>query len=437
MLLPRTLFGRLALLMTGGLVLAQAIGAVMHLSERQRTIGTTVGQEFAQRVAAVHRAIDSQPEAARQTLAERLSTPRQHLTVVADAPASTVRATANPEFLARLVEVLGPDTAIRAVMLPRVGTFAFDLYLQLKSGGWLHIEGSAPKEIFDWPLHLFVNLAQMLTIVLVLIWYVARMTVRPLTRLAIAAKGLGEDLRQPPISEEGPSEVREAAHAFNAMQQRIRQDIEERERFLAAVSHDLRTPVTRMRLRSELLADEGLRERTLRDLDEMQHMLAGALDFLRGKAVDEAVSPIDMVALLESLVEDQAELGRAVTLNAPASARYTGRPQALRRAIGNLIENALKFGSRAMVELRTDPAGLSIVVEDDGPGLPEHELTKVFEPFYRIESSRNRETGGVGLGLAIVRQIARNHGGSIILANRPAGGLRAELRLPFGSPMPT
>ncbi|MEW6120525.1 MAG: ATP-binding protein [Pseudomonadota bacterium] len=430
-LLPRSLFGRLALLMAGALVLAQLIGAVMHLVERQHTIRTTVGHELAQRVAAVHRAIDSQAGSERQALAERLSTPRQHLSIVAAAPAPDGAITETSEFLSRLAEALGPEVGIRPVTLPRIGAFAFDVYLELKSGGWLRIEGSAPKGIFAWPLHLFGNLALMLTVMIALIWYAARMTVRPLTRLAVAARGLGEDLHQPPLPEDGPSEVREAAQAFNAMQRRIRHDIEERERFLAAVSHDLKTPVTRLRLRSELLQDEDLRERTLRDLDEMQHMLTGALDFLRGKAVDETLSPIDMVALLESLVDDRAELGHEVSLNAPASVRYVGRPQALRRAIGNLIDNALKYGERANIELMADDDGLSIVVEDNGPGLPEEELEKVFEPFYRVESSRNRATGGVGLGLAIVRQIARNHGGDVTLTNRPGGGLRAALRLPL------
>lgn len=429
-LLPHTLFGRLLLLMASGLVLAQLIGAVMHLTERQRTIGTTVGHEFAQRVAAVHRAIDSQTGNERQALAERLSTPRQHVSVVTATPDAASAMTETSEFLARLAEVLGPETNIRPVMLPRVGAFAFDVYIELKSGGWLRIEGSAPKEIFAWPVHLFGNLALMLAVVLVLIWFVARMTVRPLTQLAAAARGLGEDLRQTPLSEDGPSEVREAAQAFNAMQQRIRHDIEERERFLAAVSHDLKTPVTRLRLRSELLADENLRERMLRDLDEMQHMLSGSLDFLRGNAADEPSSPIDMVALLESLVDDQIEMGHEVSLTAPASLRFTGRPQALRRAIGNLIDNALKYGKRATVELKAEDDSLRIVVEDEGSGLPEEELEKVFEPFYRVETSRNRETGGVGLGLAIVRQIARRHGGEVSLSTCPSGGLRATLQLP-------
>ncbi len=430
-LLPRSLFGRLALLMAGGLVLAQLIAATLHLSERQRTLDAVVSQELAQRVAAVHRAIDSQAAGGRAALAGRLSTPRQHFSVVAEAPEGNHGHSADSDFMARLAEALGPRPAVRPVALPGRGAFVFDIYVELGSGGWLRAEGRAPAEIFAWPAHLVRNLALMLAVVVALIWMVARMTVRPLTRLAQAARGLGENLRQAPLPEDGPSEVREAAQAFNAMQDRIRHGIEEREHFLAAVSHDLKTPVTRMRLRSELLTDANLRERFLRDLDEMQQMLGGALDFLRGKAADEAQRPIDMLALLESLVDDQAELGRDIRLAAGADAvRFVGRPQALRRAIGNLVDNALKYGRRATLALDDDGKLLRIVVEDEGPGIPEAELERVFEPFHRVDSSRNRETGGVGLGLAIVRQIALDHGGEVTLANRAGGGLRAELRLP-------
>jgi signal transduction histidine kinase len=430
-LLPRSLFGRLALLMAGGLVLAQLIAATLHLSERQRTLDAVVSQELAQRVAAVHRAIDSQAAGGRAALAGRLSTPRQHFSVVAEAPEGNHGHSADSDFMARLAEALGPRPAVRPVALPGRGAFVFDIYVELGSGGWLRAEGRAPAEIFAWPAHLVRNLALMLAVVVALIWMVARMTVRPLTRLAQAARGLGENLRQAPLPEDGPSEVREAAQAFNAMQDRIRHGIEEREHFLAAVSHDLKTPVTRMRLRSELLTDANLRERFLRDLDEMQQMLGGALDFLRGKAADEAQRPIDMLALLESLVDDQAELGRDIRLLAGADAvRFVGRPQALRRAIGNLVDNALKYSRRATLALDDDGKLLRIVVEDEGPGIPDAELERVFEPFHRVDSSRNRETGGVGLGLAIVRQIALDHGGEVTLANRAGGGLRAELRLP-------
>jgi signal transduction histidine kinase len=215
------------------------------------------------------------------------------------------------------------------------------------------------------------------------------------------------------------------------MQTRIRDSIEERERFLAAVSHDLKTPVTRIRLRTEMLTDADLRERFRTDVDDMQHLLDSAIDFLRGKSVDEPVQPIDLVALAESLVDDYAGMGDVV-LHAPEALRFSGRPKALKRALVNLIDNALKYGGAAEIELSPKVDGVEISVQDRGPGLPTSELAKVLEPFYRVEGSRNRNTGGTGLGLAIVRQIARSHGGDIVLANREDGGLRAMLRLPDG-----
>jgi signal transduction histidine kinase len=429
-LLPRTLFGRLVLLMATGLISAQLIGATLHLAERQRTISTTVSYEFAQRVAAVYRAVDTQRGDERSHLAELLSTPRQILTVVENSPVVAESSPVNVEFLARVREVLGHDIEIHPAVIPQPGTFAFDLYLHLKAGGWLRIQGSAPTEVFAWPVHHLLTIGVMLTMVLILVWLVVRMTVRPLTQLASAAHGLGEDLKRPPLSEDGPAEVREAAQAFNAMQRRIRSGIEERERFLAAVSHDLKTPVTRLRLRSELLENPDLRERFVRDLDEMQGMLGSALDFLQGKATDEAIQPLDLTALVESMVDDYVEVGHVVHLQAPEALRIAGRPQALRRAIGNLIDNALKYGSSAAIRITKDAHCLQIIVDDEGPGLPEAELDQVFEPFYRLEYSRNRETGGVGLGLAIVRQIVRGHGGEVVLTNRTGGGLRAVLELP-------
>lgn len=437
-LLPRTLFGRLLLLMAGGLIVAQLIGATLHLVERQRVIARTVSGEFAQRVAAVYRAIDHQPATGQAGLARLLSLPRQQLAIGAAPPAAgisgKVAAAAAPGddsgFLARVRETLGREVAVHAVRVPDRTAFAFDLYLRLSSGNWLRIHGQAPEEIFALPVHHFMTLGLMLLTVFVLVWLIARMAIRPLTELARAADTLAVDLKRPPLPEAGPLEVRTAVRAFNAMQQRISTGIEERERFLAAVSHDLKTPVTRLRLRSEMLADPRLRERFARDLDEMQGMLDSALDFLHGRAADEAVQPLDLTALLESLVDDYAEIGERVPLSAPESLRIQGRPQALRRALGNLVDNALKYGGQASVGVELARDGCLIHVDDAGPGLPAEELARVFEPFYRLESSRSRETGGVGLGLAIVRQIARDHGGEVHLENRPAGGLRAVLWLP-------
>lgn len=429
-LLPRTLFGRLVLLLAGGLIIAQLIGAAMHMAERQKMLSTTVNGEFAQRIAAVYRAIDHQPITQRAQLAQQLSAPRQQLSIEAQAPGALLSQVADNPFVQRVRSTLGADIALQPQIIPQSGAFSFDLYLQLSGGDWLRIKGQAPPEIFALPVHHFMTLGVMLIMVFLLVWLIVRMTVRPLTDLASAAHALGEDLKRPPLPENGPLEVRAAAQAFNAMQQRIRSGIEERERFLAAVSHDLKTPVTRLRLRSEMLDDPQLRERFVKDLDEMQSLLGGALDFLHGKAVDEAIQPLDLTALLESMVDDYADLGQEVRLQPQNSCQISGRPQALRRALGNLIDNALKYGCDVSITVEQDEKHLRITVEDRGAGLPESELERVFEPFYRLESSRNRETGGVGLGLAIVRQIARGHGGDVVLKNRTGGGLRAVLSLP-------
>jgi signal transduction histidine kinase len=427
--LPRSLFGRLVLLMTVGLVIAQLAGTAIHLRERQRSLGHTVSHELAQRIAAIHRAIDSQARPERQRLAKLLSTPRFALSIERFAPVAKDVPTMLADFADRLRDQLGAEVELRTIALPRFGAFVFDVYLKLSEDEWLRIYGGAPDDIIAQPWHVLINLGVMLLAIVVLVILVARSTVRPLTQLAVAAHGLADDLKHPPLPEEGPSEVQEAAKAFNAMQTRIRSGIEERERFLAAVSHDLKTPVTRLRLRAEMLTDQNLREDIRRDADDMQRLIDDALDFLRGKSVAEPVQPIDLVALVESVVDDFAHTGH-VSLEAPDMLRLNGRPRALQRALRNLVDNALKYGESAHVVLEERPDSVVISVEDDGQGIPENELEAAFEPFYRIEGSRSRETGGTGLGLAIVRQVARSHGGDAVLRNRPNQGVRAELRLP-------
>lgn len=293
--LPHSLFGRLVLLMTAGLLFAQLAGSAIHLRERQRSLGDVVSLELVQRFAAFHRAIDGEPTLARQRLASDLSTPRLALTVEPVAPQASQVATMLTDFVPRIREQLGPSIEVSAVTLPGFGSLDFDMYMQLSDGSWLRIHGSLPDDIFARPWHVLINLGVMLAAIVILVVFVARSTVRPLTQLAAAANGLAEDLRHPPLPEEGPSEVKESARAFNLMQTRIRSDIEERERFLAAVSHDLKTPVTRLRLRAEMMSDRNLREDIRRDVDEMQQLIDDALDFLRGKAVDEAIQPIDLV----------------------------------------------------------------------------------------------------------------------------------------------
>jgi signal transduction histidine kinase len=303
--------------------------------------------------------------------------------------------------------------------------------MQLVDGTWASFEHGLGGEPFAWPWRLLLTLAVLLASVIALALLAVRWLTRPLAVLAIAADELGRDMHRPPLAEDGPVEVRRAAAAFNTMQARLQTHLREREQMLAAVSHDLRTPITRLRLRAELIEDEALRAKFARDLAEMEAMTSAALDFLRGARADEPVQPVDVMALLESLQADMEESGHAVNVQGQMHRPYPAHPLALKRCLANLIENAVKYGERAAVRVEDDAAQLRIIVADNGPGIPETELERVFEPFYRVEGSRSRATGGVGLGLSVARDIARAHGGELTLRNRAGGGLEAILALPW------
>ena len=225
-------------------------------------------------------------------------------------------------------------------------------------------------------------------------------------------------------------EIRDATRAFNTMQDRLLRYLDSRTNVLAAMSHDLRTPLTRLRLRIESVSDdERLHARFSADLDEMEALVWSALALFKGLEDDEKVEGVDVNALLNTLAREYAELGSQVSVAGKAQHLLQAKPRALKRCLGNLVDNALKFGQRATIGVE-DGETLVIRILDEGPGIPEDMLERVFEPFYRLESSRSRDTGGTGLGLSIARDVAQAHGGSLTLRNRPEGGLTAELRLP-------
>jgi signal transduction histidine kinase len=252
--------------------------------------------------------------------------------------------------------------------------------------------------------------------------------------LATAAEKLGEDINRPPLPETGPSEAQRAARAFNTMQRRLARFIADRTRIFTAMSHDLKTPITRLRLRTEMLEDEALRAKFDKDLGEMESMVTQTLDFMRDASAQEAVQRVDAMALLESLQTDYQDTGNKVEIEGGTVRPYPGRPLALRRCLTNLVDNAIRYGGRATIRLEDAADGLTIRVLDDGPGIPEAALEQAFEPFFRSEASRSRETGGTGLGLGIARNIARAHGGDLVLRNRAEGGLEAILTLPRITP---
>ncbi|HUI61246.1 MAG TPA: HAMP domain-containing sensor histidine kinase [Steroidobacteraceae bacterium] len=279
------------------------------------------------------------------------------------------------------------------------------------------------------PRGLLLNLSLLVTVMSIVLFITARSITRPLSELERAADSVGRDLRQPRLEERGARELRHAARAFNTMQDRLQRYLDSRSRVLAAMSHDLKTPLTRLRLQVEILDDPAVQARIGKQLDEMESMVRGALALFRGLDDDEAFSQIDINDLLATLKSEFAEMSAPVTIEGHALKPISGKPQALRRCLTNLIANAVKFGTRATLVVE-DGASLVIHVRDDGPGIPTEELERVFEPFYRVESSRNRDTGGTGLGLSIARDVVQAHGGSLVLRNLPVRGLEAILTLP-------
>ncbi|MDF1735089.1 MAG: ATP-binding protein [Minwuia sp.] len=304
----------------------------------------------------------------------------------------------------------------------------------LKDGTWVHFLVSTDRLAFRWAVRGTFWIGFTCLLIIVFAIWAARRATRPLRELAQAADRLGLDVDAPPLPESGSRELRKTAVAFNRMQTRIKRLIDDRTLMLAALSHDLKTILTRLRLRAEFIDDPDQQHRAVSDIDDMQQMVDQALGFIRGDQATEAIRRIDLAGLLRDLSEDAAAQGGQVSFDGPERLPVDGRPVALKRAVGNLIENALRYGGgEVALSLSKQDGRAILILADNGPGLPETELDKVFQPFYRLETSRNRETGGSGLGLALARDVFRRLGGDLALANRPEGGLAATAWLPIDS----
>jgi signal transduction histidine kinase len=464
-LVPRSLFSRLVLVLLTGLVIAQLLSFAIHMHERGELLSQASGMQSAQRIADIVKLLETLSPEERRRIVPVLSAPP--IVISLDRPALAAHdqdaeaSTRAALFGAMLRRFLGdgrpvvvavaegvllqpapmrgfkgpemhgawmpPMAGLRASSVPG---FSFIAQVRLPDGALVTFDSRLPRETVTWPYRLLVSIAVLLIAVVAVSLVAVRWATRPLNALADAAGELGKNINRPPLPEKGPEEVRKAAQAFNTMQARLVGYIRERTALLAAMSHDLKTPITRLRLRSELLGDPQLKEKFTKDLDEMESMVGATLDFLRGLENRETVKPVDIMALLESLQADLRETGSAVEIEGATVKPYPGEPQALKRCLGNLIENAVKYGQSARVLVDDNDARLEIRIQDQGPGLPPAELEKVFEPFYRVEGSRSRETGGTGLGLTIARGIAEAHGGRLSLRNREEGGLEATLALP-------
>ena len=314
----------------------------------------------------------------------------------------------------------------------RPGGFAarqLDVAVTLPDGAAVTFRTEVPRPSPGLPSGLLLELGAITLVLAVVLYVMARTITRPLSKLATAAEAIGRGARQAPLAETGARELRDATRAFNTMQERLQRYLDSRTHFLAAMSHDLRTPLTRLKLRAETLDDPALRDRFNADLDEMNSMVRGALNLFKGVDHDEPLENVQVDVLLADLREELAEIGAGFTVSGSAAPLLV-RHMALKRCLVNLVANAAKYGRDTTVAIEDSPAAVVIRVQDEGPGIPDDMLERVFEPFFRLESSRNSDTGGVGLGLSIARDIAQSHGGSLALANRSPHGLEAILSLP-------
>jgi signal transduction histidine kinase len=463
-LAPRSLFSRLVVVQLSVLIVALLVSFAIHMHERGEALAQASGMQTAQRIADIVKLLEPLAPAERRRIVQVFSAPP--LTISLDQKPlnmqgldaeSAARSALFGMMLRRFIgdrrpidvavresEVGGPAEIRKRLPGPmahppwmgaaiHVGSqpgISFVAQVRLNDGALVAFESRQPAQTAGWPYRLLLSLVVLLAAVIAVSFVAVRWATRPLKALADAADELGRNIDRPPLPEKGPAEVVRAARAFNTMQERLAGYIRERSATLAAMSHDLKTPVNRLRLRAELLEDSEAKKKIGQDLEEMESMILGTLEFMRGGETAEKPRPVDINALLESLQADAQDTGAQISIEGAASGPYFGRPQALKRCLGNLLDNAVKYGNSAVMLVDDAPERLVIRIRDRGPGIPRTELEHVFEPFYRLEGSRSRDTGGTGLGLSIARQIARLHGGSLTLHNVKDGGLEAVLTFP-------
>ncbi len=433
-LIPRTLFSRVTLIIVIGLAIAQvltfaAIGYERGLAMRELMM-TGIERDIASSVAI----LDRLPAGEREAWLARLERRNYRFSLGGTAQGMPPDTPTSKQFATTIADAMRPFQTVKVAQVARA-PLALQIQVRLSDGSSLLVHARrADMPVSSWVMWL---LGVQLLVLAVCAWYAVRLVTRPLAQLADAADELGPDLKGRPLAEEGPTEVKHAARAFNAMQKRIAGYMAERVEILAAISHDLQTPITRMRLRTELMDSAPERHKFRQDLDEMHALVREGVTYARTlHGTSEPPCRIDADALFESMLADYEDAGQQVRLEGRTGAPIVTRPNALRRIVMNLIDNALKFGDDVRLQVHADAGRLVVAVVDNGPGIPPEELDHVLKPFYRVEASRNRSTGGTGLGLAIAHQLATAMGAQLALRNRSEGGLEARLTMPIGAAPP-
>ena len=443
---PRSLAARTAAVVLIGLIIVQVAGLTIHAFDRMDVQRLAQARNVAVRVMSLYRTmVLTAPDDRARVLTEMphgpgLSAELSDAPPVTDLPEMPPVAQRLFRVSMNLVGVPGP---LRWRELQILGGFEarrMVIGMHLPDGPWLNITVAIePPRPWHSPTFLAAFVLMTVVAAALTMWAVRRLTA-PVATLAAAAEALGRDVNAPPLPENGPLEVATAAIAFNTMAARIRRFVQDRTELLTAIGHDLRTPITRLKLRAEFIEDDEQRGKVLADLEELEAMVSATLAFGRDARTAEQVSPLDLASLLRTVLDEtgdaRPEAAEKLVYDGPPHLTVRARPLALKRALTNLVANAVIYGGSATVRLvppvSVGAAGavVTVEIEDPGPGIPPAELERVFEPFHRGEPSRSRETGGVGLGLPIARNIMRAHGGDVVLANRPTGGVKATVTLP-------
>jgi len=455
---PKSLSGQALAVLILGLAVSHVIGIALYSIERREAVISAEAVDLADRVIGVVNLLQLLPDQWRSDIVEGSDGRKFHVALGASADA--VRSDTGGTLVRSIHDYLrsqlpdwSPDRIIvgfadnaafpdATARMDAGARTAFDrnddgvehnvltISARLDDAVWLNVVGAIPKPA---TLGLAWASVYILTVAVgvgsVSIWLVWRVTA-PLAAFARAADRLGKNLRADPLPEDGPAEVMQASKAFNAMQEQLRRLVENRTQMLAAVSHDLRTPITLLRLRAELMEDAESQDKTLETLAEMETMVASVLDFTKSTFHDEPLRQVDLTALVGSICDDRADAGADVRFaDAGTKLPYVCRRMELKRALTNLIDNAVIYGGRARVTIDERPGSIDILIDDDGPGIPDEHMETIFMPFYRVDAAR-AQGGGAGLGLSIAQAIVHGHGGTLQLENRSEGGLRARMSLP-------
>lgn len=427
---PATLRARIFLILFVGLAVAYALSFTVLSIERYLTAKELMLGTLENDVATSIAVLDQLPAGERPRFVGRLGRGNYQFVLGEGVPGVSDTSRHGAEIAARIEAATGHRFPLSLETTPG-DVQRLQAHLSLSDGSPLTIDimprGVMP--VADWLPYVFI--VQM-ALLMLCAWYAVRQATRPLGRLAEAAETLDPNRRGPALDETGPSEVAHAAAAFNAMRERIAHYLEERVQILAAISHDLQTPITRMRLRADMADDTPERDKLVRDLAEIERLVQDGIAYARSAhSSGEKATRIDLSSFIDSIAYDYQDTGKAVQVSGVVSGTVATKPHALRRILANFVDNALKYaGSAEISVVRGDDGRTVIAVLDRGPGIPDDRLEAAMKPFFRLEGSRNRETGGAGLGLAIAQQLAASIGGAVRLCNRPGGGLAAEIVLP-------